>query len=488
MATIADALCVSLNLDGAGFLKSLAQVEARAASGVRAVAENLNAPAQMSSGGLAEMLQEAVRAVGELTAALRTAAQALRDMAGSLGGVKELAESVAAIRKELADLRGELTGTGAILETLSLNVGSGIILAGLDKLIKKAGGFGKLLKFIGKGVIFFVSLVLGGFMEILPSLATFAGALGNVAGVIAARVIPAVMSFGAALLANPLTWIALIVAALGYALYDLWNYISTGESTLSGLWSLFGTGEEVGRALGDIWNNLIPIAGQLLNALIEYGPALASVAGALSLFSMGMRLLGIAAASNPVLALVLALALAATWLIANWDKVYNFFAGLLDDIGRLFSDFGDWLRESMPDWMKDLFGIDDAELEANINKTKGTFKAAERLNEVGQLTAAGAATVAATYGISPEGLTPALAGAAAVAVPSYGGASSALSPALMAAGASGPAGAPMDRSVNNTFGDIQIYTQATDGQGIMDAFSDSLSRRLVSIKNYSGGY
>jgi hypothetical protein len=61
MATIADALVVTIKLDATGLLKSLEEVEGRLASSMKAEAALLNPPPEAASGGLAESLRQAAQ-------------------------------------------------------------------------------------------------------------------------------------------------------------------------------------------------------------------------------------------------------------------------------------------------------------------------------------------------------------------------------------------------------------------------------------------
>ncbi|MGA4641291.1 phage tail tape measure protein [Stutzerimonas stutzeri] len=86
-------------------------------------------------------------------------------------------------------------------------------------------------------------------------------------------------------------------------------------------------------------------------AMVRYGLTLFGIRGAglastlfslgktaLPLVATGLRLVGAAAMANPVGVLVGALALGATLLIANWDRVAPFFLGLWAEIKQGFAD------------------------------------------------------------------------------------------------------------------------------------------------------
>ena len=73
------------------------------------------------------------------------------------------------------------------------------------------------------------------------------------AGTITAVLLPAFVKLGAAMLANPLTWIIAGIVALAIAVDDLVIYIRGGESAFGDFWAIFGTGEEIAESLGAAW-------------------------------------------------------------------------------------------------------------------------------------------------------------------------------------------------------------------------------------------
>ena len=73
------------------------------------------------------------------------------------------------------------------------------------------------------------------------------------AGTITAVLLPAFVKLGAAMLANPLTWIIAGIVALAIAIDDLVVYIRGGESAFGDFWAIFGTGEEIAESLGAAW-------------------------------------------------------------------------------------------------------------------------------------------------------------------------------------------------------------------------------------------
>lgn len=103
--------------------------------------------------------------------------------------------------------------------------------------------------------------------------------LGVIAGILAAKLVPAMLDLakaGARAMAPFAPFIALVVG-LGLVIDDLWAYIEGGDSVLSELWSEFGTGEEISKALSDAWQFL---KGAAVSLLFIMKPVLKGIADA----------------------------------------------------------------------------------------------------------------------------------------------------------------------------------------------------------------
>ena len=109
--------------------------------------------------------------------------------------------------------------------------------------------------------------------------------IAGIAAVLTAVLLPALIKIGAAALANPLTWIFLIVAAavIGVSLLieDLYVYMQGGKSALSGFWSIFGTGEQITQKLSKAWEKLKDIFSKFLDYAISQLKILAKVFGSI---------------------------------------------------------------------------------------------------------------------------------------------------------------------------------------------------------------
>jgi hypothetical protein len=93
------------------------------------------------------------------------------------------------------------------------------------------------------------------------------------AGTITAVLIPAFARLAKTMLMNPLTLIIAGILLLALVIDDLVTYIRGGESKLEGLWSQFGTGEEIARSLGEAWEWLKSVGEVLFDGLLSAGKA-----------------------------------------------------------------------------------------------------------------------------------------------------------------------------------------------------------------------
>lgn len=97
--------------------------------------------------------------------------------------------------------------------------------------------------------------------------------IAGIAAVLTAVLLPALIKIGAAMLANPLTWIFIGIAAavLGVSLLieDLFVYMQGGKSALAGFWATFGTGQQISEKLSKIWVKLKDIFSSLLSTAIK---------------------------------------------------------------------------------------------------------------------------------------------------------------------------------------------------------------------------
>ena len=69
-------------------------------------------------------------------------------------------------------------------------------------------------------------------------------ALYAIVAVVTGLLLPALWSLFTAILANPITWVIMLIAAFLLVLEDLWVYANGGKSAFEDLWKMLGTGDE----------------------------------------------------------------------------------------------------------------------------------------------------------------------------------------------------------------------------------------------------
>ncbi len=97
--------------------------------------------------------------------------------------------------------------------------------------------------------------------------------IAGIAAVLTGILLPALIKIGAAMLANPLTWIfiGIATAVLGVSLLieDLFVYMQGGQSALAGFWAMFGSGQQISEKLSKIWTKLKDIFDKYLSMAVK---------------------------------------------------------------------------------------------------------------------------------------------------------------------------------------------------------------------------
>lgn len=199
------------------------------------------------------------------------------------------------------------------------------------------------------------------------------------AAVITVALIPSFIKLGAAMLANPLTWIIALLGVLALVIDDLVVYCQGGKSAFADLWSQFGTGEELSETLGNALTWLRETLVALLPFLVYLGAALASLKVGITVvnlltkaweaFSKALMLLK----GHPVIAILTLIISLVMWFVdaldragGSWKgafgvmwqdakKFLNQFGGLGDLIEAAVTTMIKWFGE-LWDWIKK--GID----------------------------------------------------------------------------------------------------------------------------------
>lgn len=278
------------------------------------------------------------------------------------------------------------------------------------------------------------------------------------AGTITAVLAPAIGKLTLAMLRNPLTWIIGGIILLAIVIDDLVTYIRGGKSEFAGLWSQFGTGEEILAKLRRVWEAVLdgfrairPYIPNLLGAAAGVAAVAAAfktwsvIKGLVTGVTVAVRALGLAVAANPIgmLIMLIAILLGALLpeIIEHWDEIKAVFGKAADWIEdkwkKLFNWFSDKFKWVSKAW-GEIRGIFGGETEKNPAVAPGD-----------------------AYLISPSGAT---------------------AEQLMAAGVPSGAGGRTANVRNDTqIGALNIITQATDADGIMRDARGAADRQLAGF-------
>ena len=173
------------------------------------------------------------------------------------------------------------------------------------------------------------------------------------ASTITLALIPAVAKFTAALLKNPLTWVALLVVALALAIDDLIVYLKGGRSEFDAFWKWLGFTKGDTETLTKAINwlktsgvDLLKTIGKLTAAFV----GMRAVWGVISMVRKAWNALSLSVLANPVVLAIGLLVTAAWMLYKNWDDVCEGAKALWEDLTSLFMS---WCR-SMADGIEAL--------------------------------------------------------------------------------------------------------------------------------------
>ena len=175
------------------------------------------------------------------------------------------------------------------------------------------------------------------------------------ASIITLALIPAVARFTAALLKNPLAWVALLVVALALAIDDLIVYLKGGRSEFDAFWKWLGFAKGDTETLTKAINWLKTSGVELLKTIGKVTAAfvaMRAVASVLMVIQKAWNALSLSILANPII-LAIGLLIAAGWMLyKNWDGVCEGIAALLETVENAW--------QKAVDWTADLFqSIDD---------------------------------------------------------------------------------------------------------------------------------
>lgn len=173
------------------------------------------------------------------------------------------------------------------------------------------------------------------------------------ASTITLALIPAVAKFTAALLKNPLAWVALLVVALALAIDDLIVYLKGGRSEFDAFWKWLGFAKGDTETLTKAINWLKTSGVELLKTIGKLTAAfvgMRAVWGVISMVRKAWNALSLSVLANPVVLAIGLLVTAAWMLYKNWDDVCEGAKALWEDLTSLFMS---WCR-SMADGIEAL--------------------------------------------------------------------------------------------------------------------------------------
>lgn len=556
MATIVDALVITLGLDTKGVKEGMAQAETTISSGVKNIVGNVLAPlaGAFAFGSMVKGYLSAADAVGKLSGSLDLNAedmQAWGEAAARAGGstdafysslssvsdkVTELARFgsggagvvLAQLGISARDANGQIKNSIQIMEDLAaassrfgktefsaiakkLGIDEGtirLLRQGKDAVgllverqkalgvytkedaeiaAKANGAISDLIqsfKAISADILRIVVPALTWLSEKVTGLVTFmrehkafiVSLLGAIAGALTGLLLPAIARVGAAMLANPLTWvflgIAAAVLAVAAVIEDLYVYIKGGQSALEGFWSVFGSGQEIAAALSKAWaafkdglsyifdmvKSGAPYLLAVLKSIFTIVGSLAGVLGSIfgyikSIFSLdgaGMEkaLRGMGAAAGSLLDGIDGLVLSLLDFVGLKEPILEAWGSVKD----FFVDFLAWLFDKID-------GI--LNFPGKIKDGIGGF-----FGGIGE----GIAGFLGFGGGDSASLAPVTA-------------AEALSPSVVNGGSS----SSIQSESHITVGSVTVQTQATDAKGIAaaipGAISDSFSQSLVLAAN-----
>ena len=173
------------------------------------------------------------------------------------------------------------------------------------------------------------------------------------ASVITVALIPSVVKFTAALLKNPLVWVAGLVLALALAIDDLIVYLQGGRSEFDAFWKWLGFTKGDTETLTKAVNWLKTSGVELLKTIGKLTAAfvgMRAVASVLMVIQKAWNALSLSILANPIV-LAIGLLIAAGWMLyKNWDGVCEGAKALWEDLTSLFMS---WCR-SMADGIEAL--------------------------------------------------------------------------------------------------------------------------------------
>lgn len=168
------------------------------------------------------------------------------------------------------------------------------------------------------------------------------------ASTITLALIPAVAKFTAALLKNPLAWVALLVVALALAIDDLVVYLKGGRSEFDAFWKWLGLTKGDTETLTKAINwlktsgvDLLKTIGKVTAAFV----AMRAIASVLMVIQKAWNALSLLILANPII-LAIGLLIVAGWMLyKNWDGVCEGIEARLETLTNAWQKAVDWTAD-----------------------------------------------------------------------------------------------------------------------------------------------
>jgi hypothetical protein len=170
--------------------------------------------------------------------------------------------------------------------------------------------------------------------------------IGMVSAALLAKMVPALEAVGKSAIKamRPfLPWM-IVLGTAALLIDDFYAYLQGGKSLFADFWSSFGTGEEITKNLTAAWEGFKSSAKAVLEALKPYLPTLAKIAlGAAMVFSAFKIFSTVVSFLSPVKIIILAIAAAATLIYENWEPISKWFKEKWEQVRTTFQNFKNWL-------------------------------------------------------------------------------------------------------------------------------------------------
>ena len=227
-----------------------------------------------------------------------------------------------------------------------------------------------------------ITRVVGDFVKYLSKHETAVKAFFvMLSGLILYLLLPSIVAFFTTLLANPITWVILLLAGLAAMIEDLVVWSQGGNAALGDLWTMiFGDpkkAEEMFNTISELateaWNTIKQVWTDFINneQLVEI--ALYTLAGVImTVVIVALSELAVALLTNPIFWIV-AVIMAIVAAFVYWDEIV---AWVSENIGSQMTALANWIDEqfdAVEQWVADcLQGMSDKANEV-IENIKGFF-------------------------------------------------------------------------------------------------------------------